>query len=497
MGLIDKLASRMGYAKAKPELARWLMETASYESMTYPQYVDNKNKLSYYQRVSWVNIAIDKIATIASGAAWNVKRLEGEQTVDIPNHPFEKVLKSPNPTMGQSDLIYATIAYMGVCNTAYWWVNYGTNGLPVELWLIPTKQISPIPDGKMYLKGYDYDPGDGQLIRLEPDEIIAFNGFNPDSMFTGMSNLDPLQTIMDSDIGMQNWNKKLFVKSNGRLPGILAFADPIPDDDWQLIQRDVDKSAAMRNFMLLRNVKAGGVQWLQSTASQKDMEFLSSRLANRDEIYSAIAPGLSSILSVNATEANARIGKATLIDFKVYPMLQKIGSVLTTKLMPRYEDNLVLEPEDIRITDRVMRLQEIAEYSRTHTIDEVRAEYWQDDPLGNEIGNSIVAAAQSGYTAPQPMQSEQPFEAGNPAIDVTSEFEEAGAKDMRPALLELDKWERKSKKAGRVAEFTAYNIPADVVEAVKGGAGFDQARRMLTGDNEIERVIRMLELNLK
>jgi len=91
MGLIDKLASRMGYAKAtKPELARWLMETASYESMTYPQYVDNKNKLSYYQRVSWVNIAIDKIATIASGAAWNVKRLEGEQTVDIPNHPFRK-----------------------------------------------------------------------------------------------------------------------------------------------------------------------------------------------------------------------------------------------------------------------------------------------------------------------------------------------------------------------------------------------------------------------
>jgi hypothetical protein len=296
---------------------------------------------------------------------------------------------------------------------------------------------------------------------------------------------------------MQNWNKKLFVRSNGRLPGILAFADPIPDDDWSMIQSDVDKAAAMRNFMMLRNVKAGGVQWLQATASQKDMEFLNSRLANRDEIYSAIAPGLSSILSVNATEANARIGKTTLIDFKVYPMLQKIGSVLSTKLMPVYGGEYIVEPEDIRITDKVLRLQEMAEYSKTHTVDEVRSEYWQDDPLGNEIGNSIVAAAQSGYTAPQPMQSEQPFEAGNPAIDVTSEFEEAGAKDMRPALLELDKWERKSKKAGRVAEFTAYNIPADVVEAVKGGAGFDQARRMLTGDNEIERVIRMLELNLK
>lgn len=498
MGLFDRLVSRMGYTKATPEIAKWIMETAAVESLSYPQYTDNNNKLSYFQRVSWVNIAVDKVATIGSGAEWNVKRREGEQLVDIPNHPFERVLQSPNPTMSRSDLIYATLAYMSVCNTAYWWVNAGTNKQPVELWLIPTKQISPIPDGKMYIKGYDYDPGDGHLIRLEPEEVIAFNGFNPDSMFTGMSNLDSLKTIMDSDIGMQNWNKKLFVSQNGRLPGILAFADPIPDTDWQMIQSDIDKAARMRNFMLLRNVKAGGVQWLQATASQKDMEFLNSRLANRDEIYSAIAPGLASMLSVNATEANARIGKSTLIDFKVYPMLQKIASVVTTKLMPRYEDNLILEPEDIRVTDKILELKEMAEYSKTHTVDEVRQKYWNDDPLNNEIGSSLVSAtttAQSGFTAP--MQSEPVYEEGNAAMDVTSEFDAVMAKDMRPALLELDKWERKSKKAGGLADFTAYNIPVDVVEAVKGGTSFDKAREMLMGDDEIDRVIRMLEMNLK
>jgi len=489
--------------KAPQELPKWLAQAADIESLSYPQYTDNRNKISYFQRVSWVNIAVDKVATIGSGAKWNVKRREGESTVDIPNHEFERLMDAPNPTMSRSDLIYATLAYMSVCNTAYWWVNYGTNRQPVELWLIPTRQISPIPDGKLYIKGYDYDPGDGQLIRLEPDEIIAFNGFNPDSMFTGMSNLDPLRTIMDSDIGMQQWNKKLFVRSNGRLPGILAFADPIPDDDWSMIQSDVDKAAAMRNFMMLRNVKAGGVQWLQATASQKDMEFLNSRLANRDEIYSAIAPGLSSILSVNATEANARIGKTTLIDFKVYPMLQKIGSVLTTKLLPVYNDNLILEPEDIRVTDKVMRLQEMAEYSKTHTVDEVRAEYWQDDPLGNSTGMLLVTAAQSPALPmlSEPEAPEEPYEVGNASLDVTSEFDAVNAKDMRPALLELEKWERKSKKAGRVAEFTAYNIPADIVNAVKGGTSFDQAREMLkapTKDNgDIDKVIRMLELNLK
>jgi hypothetical protein len=267
-----------------------------------------------------------------------------------------------------------------------------------------------------------------------------------------------------------------------------------------MIQSDVDKAAAMRNFMMLRNVKAGGVQWLQATASQKDMEFLNSRLANRDEIYSAIAPGLSSMLSVNATEANARIGKATLIDFKVYPMLQKIASVLTTKIMPAYGAEFIIEPEDIRVTDKLLRLQEMAEYSQTHTIDEVRAEYWQDDPLGNSTGSLLVAAAQSPALPmlSDPETPEEPYEAGNASLDVTAEFDAVNAKDMRPALLELEKWERKSKKAGKVAEFTAYNIPAEIVDAITGGATFDKAREMLTvKEDDIDKVIRMLELNLK
>lgn len=490
MGIIDKWLTGRGYVKVGPgkQYPQWGLERAGVEAMSFPQYVDNENKITYFERVSWVNIAVDKVATVGSAAGWNVKKANGEDMIDIPNHPFEQVLKAPNPTMSRSDLIYATLAYMSVCNSAYWWVNYGLGGLPAELWLIPTKQISPIPDGNMFIKHYEYDPGDGRLIKLDPKEIVAFNGFNPESMFVGMSNLDPLRTIMDSDIGMQNWNKKLFVKSNGRLPGILAFADPIPDEDWQLIQGDVDRAASMRNFMMLRNVKAGGVQWLQATASQKDMEFLNSRLANRDEIYSAIAPGLASMLSVNATEANARIGKTTLIDFKVYPLLRKIGDVVTTNIMPLYGEGYVLEPEDIRVTDKVLMMAEMAEYSRTHTVDEVRAKYWQDKPLENQaIGSVLVSAAQNvnAYPAEEKEPEEVvpiqlPEEVGNPMVDIEAE-EDVKAKDYYPAFVELDKWERKQKKAGKAVEFIAYNIPAEIADAIKAGTmTFEQAREKLT-----------------
>jgi len=475
MSILDSFIRRLGYSKAPAkQYPGWALDSAEIEGFSFPKFVDNENKLSYFQRVSWVNIAVDKVATIGSGAKWNVKKSSGEKIEDVPNHDFEKVLRSPNPTMSQADLIYSTLAYMSVTNTAYWWLNI-VSGKPKEIWLIPTKQISPIPDGNLYIKEYQYDPGDGGLISLSPEEIIPFIGFNPDSMFTGMSNLDPLRNIMDADIAMQSWNKRLFGKNNGKLPGIMAFADSINDDDWAQIQKDVDKASSIRSIMMLRNVKAGGVQWIQAAASQKDMEFLNSRLANRDEIYSSIAPGLASILSVNATEANAKTGKSTLIDFKVYPMLKKIGDVITTKIMPMYEDNLLCEPEDIRVTDRVMMMREMEVYSKTHTVDEVREKYWQDKPL-QEVGNVLVNIAQTQRKQPDVSQPiinkpiEMPIEADEPDVKV---------KDVRPAMLELDKWERKSKKLGKLAEFEAYNIPSYIVSEIVKGMTFEAARTVL------------------
>lgn len=526
MSIIDSVLSRLGYSKKKgSDYPAWALENADASAPNYPTFAESTGWVEYYKKVSWVSIGVNTVAQVGSGAKWNVKRQQGEDTKDIPNHDFEKLLSHPNPTMTRKRLIYATLAYMSVTNNAYWWLNI-VNGKPKEIWLIPTKQISPLPDGNLFIKGYDYDPGDGNFIRLEPWEVVHFQGFSPDSMFEGLSDLSPLRSVAGGDLGMQKWQEKLFTTGNGRLPGILAFGDAIPDDDWESIQRDVNKAAAMRNYMMLRNVKAGGVQWIQNTATQKDMEFLQQRLGNRDEIFAAIAPGLSSLLSVNASLDNARTGKSTLIDLKVYPMLQDIADMITTQILPMYGEGLICEPEDIRITDRVLRLQEIAEYSKTHTVDEVRQTYWESEPIElDEIGEMLVTPAQTYQAkeeqeepeaippqlAQQQPAQQQPAEVPDGDMDDTetrAELEVVKA-DIYPAMLELEKWERKAKKAnGKPVEFTAYNIPAEVADAVRGGLSFDDARKMLKIEPaaivksaeppaEIEKLIRALELSVK
>jgi hypothetical protein len=147
--------------------------------------------------------------------------------------------------------------------------------------------------------------------------------------------------------------------------------------------------------------------------------------------------------------------------------------------MPAYGENLLCDPEDIRVTDRVLLLREIEIYSKTHTVDEVREKYYQDKPIISEVGSYIVNVAQQA-----PKQLPQP----NQVIDVTPKQPELPAevsneiekvKDIRPAMLELEKWERKSKKAGKLAEFEAYNIPSEIVDSINNGTTFEDAKKML------------------
>ncbi|MDD5006719.1 MAG: hypothetical protein PHS33_09500, partial [Candidatus Omnitrophica bacterium] len=166
----------------------------------------------------------------------------------------------------------------------------------------------------------------------------------------------------------------------------------------------------------------------------------------------------------------------TLIDFKVYPMLKKIGDVITNNIMPDYGENLVCEPEDIRVTDRVLLLKEIEIYSKTHTVDEVREKYYQDKPIEvQEVGRSIVNVAQQ---APKqlPTQPAQIVDVTPKELPAEVSNEIPKVKDIRPAMLELEKWERKFKRSGKLNDFDVYNIPDEIVKSIKAGMSFEKAR---------------------
>lgn len=418
MGFLDAIVRRFGYqpidyyalrsAAKTQEIANppaFLRASAAEDAFNLPDRTTPEAQLELYRKLTWVQIAVAAKAGVVTTTPFNVMRLAGEKTEQIPNHPFELLMRRPNPLQSRAEFIEATTSYYDLTGNAFWWLNKrNPQAPPDELWCIPTQRMTPVPDGRMYLRGYIYETDWGDKFPLELHEVVHFKRFHPLNQFVGLSPLEALSTVAGGDIAMQEWNTNFFAKNNAKIPGILAFSDPIQDSEWERMKTDIRTryGGTNRELMMLRNAGKGGVQYIATALSQGDMQFLDGRTFTKEEIFAIYAPGLSSVLAVNATEANSISGKRTFIEYAVWPHLVRIAEKITSDVLPLYGPGLVGEFADIRVTDKQLELAEIAAFGQTHTVDEVRAKYYQSDPLGDDRGNLLVAEVGKGLTPADP-----------------------------------------------------------------------------------------------
>lgn len=485
MGIFDNLLDRLGYARKTQDLSgapQHFLDMAGAQRWNMPDYSLARNQAELYQRLSWVYAAVAHVSRYAATQRLSVYRLKGERKIDIPNHAFEKLIAHPNPSQSRFDLLEATFSFLRLTGNCYWWLNQRSEGSePLEIWIMPPYRVNPIPDGKMYIAGYTYQDDNGMEQELPLSSVVHFKSFHPTSEFVGLGAVEPVATVSAGDLGQQKWSAKLYGKNNGRLPGILGFGDYIQDPAWKDIKDSLRAASDNRDYLLLRGMGKGGVE-LIATPTPKDMEALATRNFTKEEIYNVFAPGLASVLAVNATEANAKTGKATLIDFAVWPAMVSVSEKLTNDVIPLYGPHLTCEFDDIRATDRALELAEQDKYAMTHTINEIREEYYEDDPLPDERGDLLPAqVGQSTGAAPTAQPEPEPTAPGQPEPETTDQPEpeepeapepENDAPDEEAVMSEavkadIDRWRRKALNSLRkgepaAVEFESDKIPGDM-----------------------------------
>jgi HK97 family phage portal protein len=480
MALIDKVQRRRG-VKAGVQAPDWALATAAVESRALPNLDLPAHQADLYRKLSWVNAAIATVARACALQPFNVYRLDGTQRVDVDNHPLEALLQRPNPLMSRYELLYATVAWRKLTGNAYWWLNRPSESAPPdEVWLLSSRRVQPVPDGRLYIKGYLYDPGDGVKMPLEPWQVVHFKGFHPANEFLGASDIEALAWAAEGDYKQSQWNVNFFSEDNAKFPGVLAFADPIPDEPWERMKREFRDQAGgvkRQTMRMMRNVGAGGVQWIQTNVSQRDMEFLEGRQFNKEEMWAVLAPGLASVLDVNATEANAMSGRKTLVDNAVWPELVAMAEKITNGLLPSYGEGLTADFDDPRITDRALELEERKVWQMTHTVDEVREHYDGDKGLGDERGALLVPQVEKLGGTPDVL--EPPIAPGNVPgnPDTAGDAEpDAGGDDVKAERQvtaeresEMATWRRYAHKHGalKASGFKPDHLPSDVAGVIK------------------------------
>lgn len=91
------------------------------------------------------------------------------------SHPVQRLIRRPNPDMGEVELMQYLIIYASIGGNAYLWKQRDRGGRVVGLWPFSDAYISPIPGrdtSEGVVRGYEFDAGDGQKIELPKDDVI-------------------------------------------------------------------------------------------------------------------------------------------------------------------------------------------------------------------------------------------------------------------------------------------------------------------------------------
>lgn len=419
MNLIDRaLARAMGTRKAaEPVVPGRLRADTFYDP---PSEIKAEQRVALYTKLSWIQVAVSIASQTCAATPYHVRRGRGEMQ-DIPDHPFLDLLARPNPTQSRFEFLEATFSWRRAAGNCYWWLNRpNADTPPAEAWIIPAPRIRPVPDGAMGVRGYLYDTGSGQPMPLEPWEIIHFKTFNPLDRYVGLSPIEALALDAMGDLASQQFNANFYSRDNAKGAGFLAFKDYIDEDRWRQLKTDYrEQHGGTQNnrMMLLRGV-GDGVSWIPTQLSQVEIQYLEQRTFTKEQVYDMFAPGLSSILSVNATEANSTAGKDTFLSMCVYPQHVAVAEKIDGDLLPVYGDDLDGEFDDVRRVDTTLELAMQTAYERTHTIDETRKRYYNEGPIGDERGKLRPGDAAPRPPAPpaEPPPAEAIAEAGK-ALD--------------------------------------------------------------------------------
>jgi HK97 family phage portal protein len=400
--LMERALRRIGYVKWRPASVIHRVESSVLGDPT-PLIAPEIGQAAFYAGVymasPWVYVAVNRIAEAAALVPFHVygdTPLHGEE-VRLPDHPFERLLRRPNPLMSRFELIEHTVGGLEIHGNTYWFLAGEPGGAPQELWPLRPDRVSVVPDARRGVRGYVYEV-DGRQIPLEAAEVVHFRRWHPANDYYGLSALEAARLAVESDRAMADWNRRYFGEGMAVPAGIVTIKDRVSDADYERIKQEwrAAYGGRERKTAFLRGTS---VEWHNVGMSQHDMDFLNARRFNREEIFQIFGIPVG-MFSENATEANALVGERVFIERTLWPKLVRIAEKITTDLLPFYGAGLSGRFDDIRPMDRSQQFEEMRLARGVLTVDELRARYFQLGPLPDDPRATSPASGDATSPAP-------------------------------------------------------------------------------------------------
>jgi hypothetical protein len=137
-----------------------------------------------------------------------------------------KLLRNPNPYQTWFDFISMSTMYGDLTgNGIIFEDNISPQGWPEFLWPLNTAWVQPQVDAYQGLAGYRYQAG-AVTLWMEPEEAMHYRMNNPGSYFWGIGIIQALAGVLDSQVGIDEYQRGFF--ANGAvLSGVIQAEKPL------------------------------------------------------------------------------------------------------------------------------------------------------------------------------------------------------------------------------------------------------------------------------
>lgn len=288
---------------------------------------------------TWVYAANRFIASKLSPIPWVVERLvnaDNDEWEEVPDHPAKTLIDNPNTLMSGQDLRERWLYNLGLAGN-FLGVFTIVRKAPVEIWPLMPQHTKPIPLANGEVENYEYNVPGVQKKNIPAGEIVHGMYIDPSNFYWGMSPLQAMGVVVDTDVNAVRWNNSSLAN---RAKKDYAFFpnEPLSKAQWteareQLRSQHEGHSNAGGWFL-------GGMpgKLEELGMSPHEMDYINSRVQHREEILAGY--GLAEILLTGkGILRNYEVAVRQFWEDVAVPALDDMMEEFNRSIMPWFDPN--------------------------------------------------------------------------------------------------------------------------------------------------------------
>ena len=266
---------------------------------------------------------------------------------EVLDHPLLTLMQAVNPAHNAFDLWELTTTYQEVHGSAYWLLDIGPLGVPEQIWILPSQNVTPKrdPNSQNLIDYYEYTTGSNRQ-RFSPAQIIHFRYPDPRNPYT--AGLAPLRACFEQASMLSEYAAFKKARFENR-----AIPDAIVSPDEVIGEEERDRFEAQWNSKLRRGgsgkviVAESGLKVQLLQQSMGDLASLAEMGKTKEDICNAFHIPVAYFTS-QTNLANLQASERLHMTKAIEPRLTRRDEKINQQLIPLYDPTgrLFLASED-------------------------------------------------------------------------------------------------------------------------------------------------------